>query len=80
MTADKDPYEVIAQNTHLGDLFIVGIQGDPILYKGIPVLPGDFVAGEESAFSMQVVEPTECRGVKKWSIDKIEVLQRVESS
>ncbi len=79
MYENCNPYELIALNTRIGDMFILGMKGDPMIYKGIPVLPIDLVSNEKPMFEFKIIEPSNLQGLKRWPIDKIELLEKVDA-
>jgi len=67
-------YEVIAQNVHKGDIFLLRFKGDPTKYEGIPVL--DLAAAEDDAFTFRILKPENKQCTVTRSINNVEWMEK----
>lgn len=68
--ASEKFHETMAINRQLGEMFILKMQDNPIVFTGIPVLSS---SGAET-FSMKVMTPKEATGIFDGKISNIEYL------
>ena len=70
-------YETIAQNVHRGDPYLIKFKGDPVRYRGIPVL--DFTAEKDGVFSFRIEEPKDKKGLHQSDVGDIEQMESVSA-
>lgn len=69
-------YETFVQNVQKGELFSVKMKDSPVIYTGIPMIPGRYQNKEPLRFMLNVVAPDEKKGVYDFLADDIEFIER----
>ena len=67
-------YEVIAQNVHKGDIFLLRFKDDPTKYEGIPVL--DLAASEDDSFTFRIFKPEDKKSTVTRSVNDVEWMEK----
>ncbi len=71
----KEYYEVLSQNALKGDTYLLKFKDDPNIYVGIPVLRANLSSEDDDAFTLNVLEPVEKKGVYQKSVYDLELLK-----
>lgn len=58
---------------------MIKLKNNPVVFRAIPLVHYSMETGEDTMFTMKVIEPSEHQGVYKESIDNIELLERIET-
>ncbi len=71
----KDYYEILSRNSLRGETYLIKLKNDPNVYVGIPVLRSNLSSENDDSFTLNVLQPSEKKGMYQKSISDIELLK-----
>jgi hypothetical protein len=70
----QEYYEALVNNHEKGETYTVKFKGNPVIFKGIPMMPR--FNDDDNKFIFKIVSPPKYKGVKEMMITEIEQLER----
>lgn len=72
----NDYFEQLVQNVQKGEMYLVKMKNDLVVYSGIPMIPGRYQNNNPRSFMMNVLSPEEKKGVRDFLLGDVEFIER----
>lgn len=69
-------YEILSQNSQKGEVYLVKLKENPVIFEGIPLINELAVSSPDNSFIIKIHKPEKYKGFFKASIDDIEQLEK----